>query len=316
MSNHRTPRVSIGLPVFNGAAHISKAVGSLLSQDFADFELIISDNASTDGTPDLCAAMARADKRIRFERQSRNLGANRNFSWVLAQARSDLFMWVAHDDLRSPSFVGRCVMALEEMPEAVLAIPDFLWVNAESGAATPYVWSEEIANPDPIKRFRSIARLGGWMAIYGLIRRRALTATRSMENLPPMPSPGVGVDYLVIELAMLGPFARIAEPLLEYNMTAPASTQDLASRMNPDTKFQGTWFWWWVRDIWRLSGRHFGIRTRLGMEAEVIASLRAPGSLHHELRRYNRESTRLAIRDRKWAWYGRLLAERWLLGGA
>jgi glycosyltransferase involved in cell wall biosynthesis len=99
------PRVSIGMPVYNGAQYIREALDSLLAQTFTDFELIISDNASTDNTQAICEEYARRDSRIRYVRQSENIGATSNFSFVLNQARSDLFMWAAHDDLWAPDFL-------------------------------------------------------------------------------------------------------------------------------------------------------------------------------------------------------------------
>ena len=107
------PRVSIGFPVRNAGPGVAGALEALLSQDFADFEVIISDNASTDQTPLVCDAFARMDRRIRVERQPRNLGLNRNFDHVSSRARGELFMWVAHDDRHDPSFIRRCVAALD-----------------------------------------------------------------------------------------------------------------------------------------------------------------------------------------------------------
>lgn len=96
--NAAPPRVSIGMPVYNGELFIRKAVESVLTQSFGDFELIISDNASTDGTEGICRAYAIADPRIRYYRQPENLGAKNNFSAVLGLAQGDYFSWLAHDD--------------------------------------------------------------------------------------------------------------------------------------------------------------------------------------------------------------------------
>jgi len=99
------PRVSIGMPVFNGELSIENALDSLLGQTFLDFELIISDNFSSDGTQEICEKYAKNDKRINYFRQVENIGATANFKYVLEQASGEYFMWAAADDIRSPDFV-------------------------------------------------------------------------------------------------------------------------------------------------------------------------------------------------------------------
>ncbi len=98
MSN---PKVSIGMPVYNGEEFIREALDSLLAQTFTDFELIISDNASTDGTEAICREYTSKDHRVRYIRQAKNLGAGGNFQFVLYEAVGEYFMWAAYDDLRS-----------------------------------------------------------------------------------------------------------------------------------------------------------------------------------------------------------------------
>src|SRR5690606_34223573 len=97
------------------------ALDSLLAQTFTDFELIISDNASTDGTQSICESYASRDPRVRYIRQARNIGAARNHNYTVEVARGELFKWAAHDDLYSPRFLDACVAELDAHPEAVLA---------------------------------------------------------------------------------------------------------------------------------------------------------------------------------------------------
>lgn len=106
----KMPQVSIGMPVYNGEKFIREALDSLLAQTFTDFELIISDNASTDGTEAICREYAAKDSRIRYVRQAKNLGPVANFKYVLDEAVGEYFMWAAHDDRRHP-------IALERMME-------------------------------------------------------------------------------------------------------------------------------------------------------------------------------------------------------
>ena len=114
-----SPRVSIGMPVFNGADFIRSSVSSLLSQDYDDFELIISDNASTDETESICRELAASDARIRYHRNDTNVGAAGNYNKVFELARGEFFKWAAHDDECHPSMIRRCVAVLERAPDSV-----------------------------------------------------------------------------------------------------------------------------------------------------------------------------------------------------
>ena len=113
MGEH-APAISIGMPVYNGAKYIREALDSLLAQTFADFELVISDNASTDATQLICEEYARLDPRIRYVRQQENKGAVANFRFVLEEARADLFMWAAYDDLWSQDYLMDTKTLLED----------------------------------------------------------------------------------------------------------------------------------------------------------------------------------------------------------
>lgn len=112
-ANNSIPTVSIGMPVYNGAKYIREALDSLLAQTFTDFELVISDNASTDDTQAICEKYARRDPRIRYVRQLENLGALPNFQFVLNEARSEYFMWAAYDDKWDKNWVRSLKNTLE-----------------------------------------------------------------------------------------------------------------------------------------------------------------------------------------------------------
>lgn len=107
--NNYTPKVSIGMPVYNGERFIKEALNSLLTQTFTNFELIISDNASTDGTEEICKEYAKNDPRIRYIRQTYNRGAIINFQFVLNEAVGEYFMWAAADDIWSNIFITFCI---------------------------------------------------------------------------------------------------------------------------------------------------------------------------------------------------------------
>ena len=115
------PKVSIGLPVWNGEKYLRLALQSILQQDYADFELIISDNASADGTPEICQEFAAKDKRIRYSRNQTNIGARGNYNRVFELARGEFFKWASHDDEIHMSLLRRCFESFEHSaPNTVL----------------------------------------------------------------------------------------------------------------------------------------------------------------------------------------------------
>ena len=117
--DRKIPVVSIGVPVFNGEKTLAQMMDSLLSQTFTDFEIIISDNASIDKTADIAKDYASRDPRIRYMPQAENIGAERNFKYVLDEARGQFFMWSASDDTRSPDFLQENISFLEQHPDYV-----------------------------------------------------------------------------------------------------------------------------------------------------------------------------------------------------
>lgn len=124
MSEHNKLQVtvSIGVPVYNGAKQIRGALDSLLAQSFRDFEIIISDNASTDGTHMICQEYEKKDSRVQYIRQKKNLGPIGNFDFVLNQARGEYFMWAAHDDVWDSQFVARMIQEFALSNSSVIAI--------------------------------------------------------------------------------------------------------------------------------------------------------------------------------------------------
>lgn len=128
----KLPILSIGFPVYNGEEHIREILDFLLSQNFHDFELIISDNASTDKTGSICLEYAQKDSRIRFVRQMKNQGPVANFKFVLAEAQGEYFMWVAHDDLWSGDSLSAGVEALSKNQNAVASFGRVEYVNQEN----------------------------------------------------------------------------------------------------------------------------------------------------------------------------------------
>src|SRR5215207_1517689 len=111
--NTDLPRVSVGLPVYNGENYLAEAIDSVLAQTYQNFELIISDNASTDSTEEICRDYAARDRRIRYFREPQNRGAAWNFNHTFELARGEYFKWVAHDDVIGPQYLARTVDQLD-----------------------------------------------------------------------------------------------------------------------------------------------------------------------------------------------------------
>jgi glycosyltransferase involved in cell wall biosynthesis len=122
MAGGRENKVTVGLAVYNGADYLEEAMESLVAQTFGDMCILVSDNASTDATPQILEKWAKIDPRIRLHRQKENVGATANFEWLLHNATSDLFMWAAHDDKWSPDYVARLYAALRKNPKARLSV--------------------------------------------------------------------------------------------------------------------------------------------------------------------------------------------------
>ncbi|MDD5517709.1 MAG: glycosyltransferase, partial [Bacteroidales bacterium] len=109
INEHFEPKVSVGMLVYNGEKYLRQALESLTSQTYYNIEIIISDNASTDNTKFICEEYCRIDNRIRYTRQSDNIGLINNYKFVLQQAKGDYFMWASHDDLWSPTYINDCL---------------------------------------------------------------------------------------------------------------------------------------------------------------------------------------------------------------
>ena len=172
------PQVSIGLPVYNGERHIGDAIASIASQSFADFELIISDNASTDSTGEICRDWAARDGRIRYFRNASNIGAAPNYHQVFRMARADLFKWSAHDDMLGPGFLESCVAGLGDDDRAVLAYTAARQVDGDGNRIGDIPRFSQVVSADPVERFREVVRHERLnLPIFGLMRSAALRET-------------------------------------------------------------------------------------------------------------------------------------------
>ena len=205
------PRVSIGMPVYNGADFLPDAFDAILSQTFRDFELIISDNASTDDTEAICRAYADRDQRVRYYRNRQNLGPAENFNSVAERAEGVYFKWAAHDDVCAPTFLERCVEVLDRDPSVVLAYTDTHIIDEDGEVIRHYDYKLKTDAAAPPMRFGSIINVDHKrhtaVEIFGLIRTSALRAT------PLIGYYARGDSALLAQLSLLGRFHKIPEPL-------------------------------------------------------------------------------------------------------
>ena len=223
------PKVSIGMPLYNGEKFICQALDSLLSQTHENFELIISDNASTDSTRSICLDYANHDKRIRFYENNENVGAIKNFQIVLDLASSDYFMWAACDDIWEPSYISKLIDIMNIDKSIVLAFPIFSVIDENGIEISEYLDILELPSDDLYQRLSNYInqyeQLGKSNPIYGLMQRKyAESAFKSVFNL--MNDNVWGADMLfVFQLLTLGKLA-IAEEILFHKRklaTAPSS---------------------------------------------------------------------------------------------
>ncbi len=204
-----TPKVSIGLPVYNGENFVAEAIESVLNQTFPDFELVISDNGSTDGTRRICEYYAALDKRIRYHRIERNQGAAWNFNHTFELSSGEYFKWLAHDDLIEPQFLERCVQVLDENPTVVLCYSQVRVVDEDASFIEDYDVTLSTDSPNLRERFR--ASLLEWQLcfdIFGLVRTCVLRRIGLMGNY------GHADGVMLTRLVLIGPFHKVQERLM------------------------------------------------------------------------------------------------------
>ncbi len=216
-------RLSIGLPVYNGERYLAKAIGSLLDQTYDNFELIISDNASTDRTPEICRVFAETDTRVRYLRNDTNLGAARNYNRTLEAATGEYFKWAAHDDLCHPYFLARCVELLDAEPGTVLVHSASCGIDEDGQIIGRYAQERSFDQARPSQRFAEvILRPHVCIAVFGVMRRAILQRTIRHGDW-------VGADRnLLAELALYGRIRLLPEVLFKRRAHEDASIHRFA----------------------------------------------------------------------------------------
>lgn len=292
---NRPPRVTIGVPIYNEEKYLRPALDSLLAQDYGDFELIISDNASTDATEAISQEYAARDPRIRYHRNPTNIGATENFNQALRlSSGGEYFMWAGGHDVWAPTYLSRCLEVLES---------DARIVQCNSAARN---MSHDGKDLGPVRQMDTRpyslfvrANLILWQVsaflIYSVFRASALRRTR------PLWKGTLGPDhFLGFELALLGPSAIVSEPLYflrdnRAERTQPVSRAQTSAwfleRLYGRSAASGEGYWRRNLELWRIMKN---AQVPFGLRIALMGSILSTWSL--DLYRYAPPIFRRAIR--------------------
>lgn len=230
-----SPLVSVGLFVYNGERFVEQALNCILSQTFTDFELIVSDNASTDRTGDIAQEYAQRDNRIRYYSAEKNMGAGWNVRRVYELATGKYFKQAAVDDLLEPDFLRRCVEILERDPGCVLAYASIKEIDENGNFLKNYVTPTKADSSDPVSRFRDMLLGSSWCyQVFGVMR---------MSALRQIPAQGIYVNgdgVLLARIALLGRFYEIPEHLFISRHHSGQSIKTLPARLKQPRRFRLT----------------------------------------------------------------------------
>jgi glycosyltransferase involved in cell wall biosynthesis len=266
------PLVTIGIPVFNEERFLSQAIESALGQEHENLEIVICDNASSDGTADICREYALRDRRIRYFRNDGNLGGVGNFNRVLELATGEFFMWLGGHDILHPQYVSQCLKLLLQDKQVVLGYPLCSWVNA-GGESLCALGSDrfDTRGLSRLARLNIVLWSTTGNAVHGVIRTETL---RSVGGFRICAAP----DYVLLaELSLVGTFALVPESLLTMRVLRMFTWEErlewLRTALRPEGKNGG-----FSLPYWRLLGKlmmiprakGLGWRASLGVIGSVV----------------------------------------------
>lgn len=215
----RVPRVSIAVPVYNGERFLRESLDGLLAQTFTDFELVIVDNASTDGTEAICREYAARDPRVRYYRNQRNLGGPGNFRRAFQLSRGEYHKWSTADDLWHPTLVEKCVAVLDARPDVVLAYPRSNIVDATGTVVDTFDDPLDLPETSPTERVRRVIEESTYChAHLGVLRRSVMLQTGLIGS-----ELASDIRFLA-EMAMLGKFVVVPEYLFGRRLHEESSS--------------------------------------------------------------------------------------------
>jgi len=236
------PKLSIGLPVYNGERYLGEAIDAILAQSFGDFELIVSDNASTDATAHIARAAAARDERVTYHRNSQNLGAAANFTVVSRKATAPYFKWACADDRVAPGFLEAALRELDAHPEAVVCYGAVTIIDAEGREIGSHEQGLDLRSPDVSERFlRASTYVGRLNVLQGVVR------TDVLARVAPHGAYQGSDIVLVAELSLHGRIHEISAPMLFRRMhpqaaSAAESVEQKMAHLDPNKRFS-TYYW-------------------------------------------------------------------------
>jgi len=244
--SRNNPRVSIGMPVFNGEEYIQEALDSILKQTFSNFEIIISDNASTDRTQEICLKYASKDNRIRYYRNKKNLGGPTNYNLVFKLSSGEYFKWAAYDDLLAPEFLRKCVSVLDKEPSLVGCHSKTGRIN-QNGVLQGYFNKGFLNRIDSMKtheRFRDLLDMYYTTTIFHGVYRASIFAQSQLHGSY------IGADRnLVAELSLMGRIYQLSECLFFWRMHPRSYTSMFYGKIRKNTldrlRKETTW---WIKE--------------------------------------------------------------------
>jgi glycosyltransferase involved in cell wall biosynthesis len=215
----RSPQVTVCLPVYNGQNYVGDAIRSVLGQTFEDFELVISDNASTDGTAEICRRAAARDPRVRYFRADTNRGLAWNHNHAFALAGGRYVMWMGHDDVLAAEYLSRCLEVFEQDAGIVVSYAGSTYINGQGNVIKQKILENSGARERPSLRFLHILYEGMCDPIFGLMKRQVLQQTRLHGAFPDSDR------VLLAEMALRGRFGLVPEYLFSRRLDTHNTTR-------------------------------------------------------------------------------------------
>ena len=207
-------KVSVGFVVYNGENYVEDGLKCLIEQDYENLEINICDNGSTDRTPDIYKSFVERDSRIRVFRSQENIGPSRNFEKAFHISNAPYFMWASCDDRRHPTFIRRCVEALDNDPQVALAYPFTRFINNQGEGNLICKDPFDLTQESSIERYKNIiGRLGYCNSVYGIYRSSMLVNTTLFTK-----QSYAGDVHLILQLLFLGKIYQVPEILYYRNM--------------------------------------------------------------------------------------------------
>ncbi|NHI92304.1 MAG: glycosyltransferase [Candidatus Lokiarchaeota archaeon] len=260
--------LTIGLPVYNGEDYLASALDSLLNQTFKNFKLIISDNASTDNTENICRNYSRKDSRIYYIRNKFNIGPANNFQKVLDMSDTQYFMWAAHDDLREPTFIEDLIGVLEKNHNIILASSNFDFIDNKGHQIIPnnlHFFCFNMHN-DIFKVLKNSIHNNKAMMIYGIYRTSVL---KQMGGIPYKSQDGSGDDTLfLLKLSFFGEFRFYPKVLIHKRTRSYTKQKSFKNKII--STFKSTQYVLYKKTIYRILQRRIILNEKIGILKKIL----------------------------------------------